>query len=267
MTGVAGISRFLDGILDEAAPTPTLSPITLPTTPTEVADRLMTAIAVGEYLPGDRLPAERDMASSLGVSRATVREAIEMLDAVVEVRRGRLGGWFVRSSWGVASAEAVRRTLLPRWPEMQQLLDLRGLMEELVGRTAAERRSKADIKRMRAALDVFAEATTAHGEQFADAAFHRSILDATGNPGLVRLSQSLLAGTSLAFPVEPWHTGEGQDRPEFRKTLSEHEGIFAAVKRGDVDQAGRLARGHFAVTIQTFTAVVERAKAPDSETS
>jgi len=53
-----------------------------------VVDRLLTAIDVGEYLPGSKLPAERDLAVVLGVSRSTVREAIGRLAEEGIVRVG-----------------------------------------------------------------------------------------------------------------------------------------------------------------------------------
>ncbi|MGI8578273.1 MAG: FadR/GntR family transcriptional regulator [Nocardioidaceae bacterium] len=256
-----GISRLLGSLLDEAAPTPLLSPIKRPTASSEVADRLMTAIAMGDYLPGDRLPTERQLAATLEVTRTSIREAIARLEAVgvIEVRRGRLGGSYVCRSWGEASAEAVRRTLVPRWPEFQQLLDLRGLIEDLVGRTAAERGTPGDFRTIRNALSIFAKAETPHDEQLADSAFHRAVLEATGNPQLFALSRSLLAGTSLAFPFEPWHTTESADRCEFLNTLRDHEAICEAIVRRDVDEAGRVSRQHFTITVNTFRDVVERA--------
>src|SRR5204862_5967386 len=62
---------------------------------------LVTAIALGEYLPGERLPSERDLAALIGVSRSTIREASGRLLAagLVDVRRGRQGGIYVRARW------------------------------------------------------------------------------------------------------------------------------------------------------------------------
>jgi len=69
-----------------------LAPITLRTAGERIAERLVTAIALGEFIPGQRLPAERDLAAMLEVSRTTVREALQRLQAAgyVTARRGRL---------------------------------------------------------------------------------------------------------------------------------------------------------------------------------
>jgi DNA-binding FadR family transcriptional regulator len=92
-----------------------LAPITLRTAGERIAERLVTAIALGEFVPGQRLPAERDLAAMLEVSRTTVREALQRLQAAgyVTARRGRGGGTFVQTGQGADSDEMIRRTLLP----------------------------------------------------------------------------------------------------------------------------------------------------------
>lgn len=74
-----------------------LAPITLQTAGERIAERIVTAIALGEFVPDQRLPTERDLAAMLEVSRTTVREALQRLQAsgYVTTRRGRAGGTFV----------------------------------------------------------------------------------------------------------------------------------------------------------------------------
>ena len=60
---------------------PLLQPVPMRTASERVADRLVTAIALGEFEPGQRLPAERELAATLEVSRTTVREALQRLHA------------------------------------------------------------------------------------------------------------------------------------------------------------------------------------------
>src|SRR2546423_15685560 len=119
-----------------------LAPITLRTAGERIAERLVTAIALGEFVPGQRLPAERDLAAMLEVSRTTVREALQRLQAAgyVTARRGRGGGTFVQTGAGPGSDEMIKRTLGPAWDELTELLDYRRLIEEQIARTAAERR-------------------------------------------------------------------------------------------------------------------------------
>src|ERR1700757_4193748 len=79
-----------------------LTPIPLRTAGERIAERIVTAIALGGFVPDRRLPTERELASMLEVSRTTVREALQRLQAsgYVTTRRGRGGGTFVRADRG-----------------------------------------------------------------------------------------------------------------------------------------------------------------------
>ena len=220
----------------------------------EVTDRLLTVVALGEFVPGERLPAERTLAQLLGVGRSTVHEALGRLRSagIVEVRRGRAGGSFVRSDWSLNSADAVARTLGAGIPQLEQLLDLRGLVEAMVARTAAERRSRADVVSLRTALSAFAEAHTPEEEHAADSMIHRTVTEATGNPLVASLTQGLLATITFGIPIEPY------SRDVFDRALAEHTDLVEAVVDGDADRAGAVAQAHFAMTARTLRGVLRR---------
>lgn len=257
------VAQYLTSVLDDVAPTPTLAPVRLATASGEVADRLMTAIALAEYLPGHRLPSERELAAAMGVSRPSVREALARLDGsgVVEIRRGRAGGAYVRTRWSKSSADAIRRVLLPRWNEFEQLLDLRSLVDDIVGRVAAERATPEQLRRIEGALDAYRVAGDPAAEQLADAAFHGAILTATGNPQLYQLSRSLQAGTSIAIPLEPWPLEDGPRRGRYLHALADHEAIYGAIHSHDAELAGKLSREHFQITATAFRDVLAEAQA------
>jgi GntR family transcriptional regulator, transcriptional repressor for pyruvate dehydrogenase complex len=238
-----------------------LRPVRVHTAVDEVADRLITAVAIGEYLPGDRLPAERELAAVLGVGRSTVREAMGRLLAagVVDIRRGRQGGAYVRESWTRASAEAVRRTLLPRWPELEQLFDLRCLVEGMIARVAAERRRDSDIQRMAAALESFAAAGSPQEKHAADIAIHQAVLEATQNPQIAGLSRDLLARVGLGIPIEPYDS----EPAVYRRALAEHTALCEAIAAGEVERAGEVAQAHFTITNEGLREVLSRGLAAE----
>src|SRR4051794_11812107 len=124
-----------------------LVPVPMRTAGQRIAERLVTAIALGEFEPGQRLPTERELAATLEVSRTTVREALQRLQAAgyVTTRRGRGGGTFIQTGAGPGSEEMIKRTLVPAWDQLTELLDYRRLIEQQIARTAAERRARAGI--------------------------------------------------------------------------------------------------------------------------
>jgi DNA-binding FadR family transcriptional regulator len=229
-------------------------PLQVPSAVDEVTDRLLTAVAIGEFVPGERLPAERALAQMLGVGRSTVHEAMHRMReaGLVEIRRGRNGGAFVRSDWTAASGAAVRRTLAPRREELEELFDLRGLVEGMVARAAAERRTPEDIRRLERALTAFARARTPEEEHGADAAIHRAITEATGNAQLLVLTQGLLATLTQGLPIEPY------SRHVYDRALHEHTVLIEAVVAGEVEEAGRIAERHFGMTAETLRSVLRR---------
>ncbi|NUR88855.1 MAG: FadR family transcriptional regulator [Nonomuraea sp.] len=251
------LSRMLGQALDDGVQPPVLSPVKVQSVATEVADRLMTAVAIGEYLPGERLPGERELASLLDVSRATVREAIGRLQAVgiVEIRRGRTGGAYVRASWTKATASAVRRTLVPRWAELEQLFDLYALVEGMVAATAAARRTDTDLAAIKVALDAYATAGSLRDEQLADRAFHAAVLEATKNPKIRGLSQEVLRKVALGFPVEPY--GD-DDREGYARALREHRAMYEAIAERDAARARVVAEKHFTLTSEIMRSMLER---------
>lgn len=228
------------------------APLKLRNAGEQIADRLVTAIALGVFVPGQRLPSERELASTLGVSRTTVRESISRLAATgyVEVRRGRNGGAIVTAAGGPETNEMIRRTLAPGWEQLDQLFDFRTLIEPLIASTAAARCDEAASLRINEALTAYREAgDDREASSRADGALHRAIAEATGNPYLVDLSDRIRHAVSLGFRAEPYS-------PAIRKrAIVEHAQLAAAVLAGDVARAGTLGSRHFAITEQRLRAL------------
>lgn len=259
------VGRFVQQALSETNAGSLSRPLQVPSAIDEVTDRLITAIAIGEFVPGERLPVERSVAQMLGVSRSTVHQAMGRLRSagIVEVRRGRAGGAFVRNDWSSNSADAVARTLGARWSQLEELCGLRGLVEAMIARTAAERRTRDDITALRRALTAFAHAKTPQQEHASDMAVHRAVTEATGYPQMASLTRGLLATITLGFPIEPYNPDV------FDRALEEHAALVEAVVEGDVEGAGRIAQSHFTMTTRTLQGVLSRglASAPPDMSS
>jgi GntR family transcriptional repressor for pyruvate dehydrogenase complex len=225
-----------------------------------VADRLVTAIALGVYVPAQQLPSERELAAMLGVSRTSVRDALSRLtsDGYLEVRRGRYGGYFVLSDWGPSSAEQVRRHLVPKWSEFEHLFDARSLIEPMIARTAAARRSAEDSADIAAAVQAYSDAADHDQSRSADGDLHFAIARSTHNPLLIRLSVDLRTRISLNLGAEPYSDDVR------RKAIEQHRDLAAAVIDGRADDAARIAANHFTLSENLIRDLVRRTQDEES---
>ncbi|HSL33773.1 MAG TPA: FadR/GntR family transcriptional regulator [Candidatus Limnocylindrales bacterium] len=236
------------------------APLRLRNAGEQVAERLVTALALGEFVLGQRLPAERDLAATLNVSRTTVREAISRLAATgyVEVRRGRHGGAYVLSGTGPEADEMIRRTLVPGWEQFESLFDFRALVEPLIARTAAIRRTTSDAARIADALASYrAAGDDREASSRADGELHRAIAEAAHNPYLVDLSDRIRLQVSLGFGAEPYSSAIRQ------RAIGEHGELAQAVLDGDPDRAAAVAGHHFSITEERLRDLHERTRGAD----
>ena len=230
-----------------------LVPVPMRSAGERIAERLVTAIALGEFESGQRLPTERELATTLEVSRNTVREALHRLQAAgyVTTRRGRGGGTFIQAG-GTGSDEMIKRTLARAWDELTEVLDYRRLVEQLIARTAAERRSDADVDAIRRAVDGHANATGRDASRLADHALHQAIARATHNSRLVELSARIRREVGMGFDAEPY-------TPDMRRrALRQHPTLAEAVIVGNPARAARLAARHFSLTEDMLTELQAR---------
>ncbi len=218
----------------------------------QVADRLRELIDVQGLRPGDRLMSERDLASRLGVSRTSVRQALTALEVLglIDVRHG--GGVFLAEQ--PASMQPSIAGELAQHPEqMPAVAEVREAIETQTARLAARRRNENDVLAMRGALDVMRLAIAEEQDPaVADAAFHNAIVAAARNPLLAHLWEELAAPidrtrrASLSRPGRP------------ANSLSNHEAILAAIARGDEEGASRAMRAHLRLVVDPAQPMLPR---------
>jgi len=225
----------------------------------EVTDRLVTAIAVGEYLPGTRLPAERDLAAALSVGRMTVRAAIARLveRGLLETQRGRSGGSFVLEQWPASSDDAVRRTLEHRWAGLRDRAEAVARLHGTVCRAAAEARTADDAAVLAARLESYRAAPSGREAQLADSRLHLATMDAAHNDTLKQVLQSLESGLSIGAPTHLWGGPDGRQAME-RRALVDHEALVAAIVDGRADDAESIARTHVGIDLELLAAARTR---------
>jgi GntR family transcriptional repressor for pyruvate dehydrogenase complex len=232
----------------------------------EITDRLITAIAIGEYLPGSRLPPERTLAASLKVGRMTVRQALAVLvdKGYIETQRGRGGGSFVREQWGPDSDAPVQRTLTARLGSLRDTLDAVGWLHGTIARAAAERRTGADANILRGRLEAYRSAASGLPSQKADERLHLAIGEATHNETLPSLLLELESRISISAPAHLWGSPVGMREMELR-ALRDHENLVSAIVDGRADDASRIASAHVHIDLELIEAALARSLARPAE--
>jgi GntR family transcriptional regulator, transcriptional repressor for pyruvate dehydrogenase complex len=202
-----------------------------------VADHLRMRIHRGDVSPGERLPAERDLAEQLGVARISLREAIRQLreDGYVEVRRGSTGGTYVTELR--RPAEAWRSRMREQVGEMDDILDFRIALETETATLAARRHTEAGLVPIRDAIAALSGVIGRTAFRQADSRFHVALARAAGNE---RLTDAVEAARGELFSP--------RDLLPFREpveeTLRDHQAIYEAVAAGHEGEAAEAMRAH-----------------------
>jgi GntR family transcriptional repressor for pyruvate dehydrogenase complex len=164
----------------------------------EIAAQVREMIANGKLKPGDRLPAERDLAVRLHVSRNTLREALRALEhaGIVEMRKGATGGAFVLPGSSNVIVNGLRDLYHLGAITPEQLTEARIWLSEIVVRVACERATDDDLQALE---DNIAAATRAGAAgDFDERArlnreFHLILARATRNPIMAITMESVMA--------------------------------------------------------------------------
>jgi DNA-binding FadR family transcriptional regulator len=203
-----------------------------------VAERLRELVVTGELSPGQRLPTETLLAADYGVSRATVREALRLLAAqnLIKTAKGATGGSYVTLPSADHLSESLRSGigLLAEAEDvsLEELLEVREVLEVPAARLAAARRSEEELEELRASIPA-APLRLGTEEQFAfNRDFHSVVIDLSRNTLLAISAQPV-------FSVLQTKLARSRLGPRFHRAINEHHrSIAAAIAAGDADAAG-----------------------------
>ncbi|MFF4778887.1 FadR/GntR family transcriptional regulator [Microtetraspora fusca] len=195
----------------------------------QLCEQFRRMIDDGTWPVGTRIPGENQLASELGVSRGTVREALRAL-SVAGLLEPRVGdGTYVRTRDELAAILTRDR----RGGDLEDILDVRSVLETAAGVRAARHRTEEDIRALRRALADRAAADAARDVDAyveADAAFHRTLIRASGNPLLLRLYEAV--NESMVASIR-----RTTSLPEDPQLGGLHEALADAVEAGDAERA------------------------------
>ena len=204
-----------------------------------VARRLIQAITLGLLLDGECLPAESELASQFGVSPVTLREALAMLRdmGLVETRRGRQGGSFIRAPDQAQAGHLEPQLRLLSVHELQDIGDHRAAVAGAAARLASQRALDGDVRTLREHVARLHAAGTLAERRRADTRIHIEIAAAAQSPRLTRAEMDLWSevGDLVWLPV----TGD-----LVAEVTAEHVALVDAIGRADPDEARQLAEQH-----------------------
>ncbi|MAA96818.1 MAG: GntR family transcriptional regulator [Stappia sp.] len=222
-----------------------------------VIGQLERLILHGVLRPGDRLPAERELAGMVDVSRPILREALKELEDrnLIYSRHG--GGTFVADVIGPVFSPATAELFRRHPPAIADYLEYRREIERLTARLAAERATDADrhiITTVFTAMRAAHDAGDTEREVDLDVEFHQAIGEAAHNIVLLHTLRSCyrLLVDDVFYNRAAFYRYSGSSE----KIFGQHQVIFDAVMRGDADAAGAAAMAHMDFVGQVVHEVV-----------
>ena len=198
-----------------------------------IIDQIRDAVLSGSVKPGDRLASEKELITQFGVSKATMREALRVLEAMglVEIRKGTAGGVFVSEVDMKTAIYSMMNFLHFKSVSIREITMLRFMLEPSVAHMAANYISEDDVRRLEEMIEV--DEQGGHMEVRKEIGFHRYLVRLTKNPILILMMdfvENILIDLKFELDLGP----------EFYKKVSQsHRRILDCLVRKDCANARR----------------------------
>ena len=235
--------------------------------PQSIVKQIKRRIANGDFAVGDVLPGERRLMQQLQVSRSSLREALQSLEATgfVKVIPGK--GTFIQDP--AEKSGLLLESMIWPWAEqggkpLTELMEVRSMLEAEAAALAAQRASPHDLDDIRSELELLAKAHASRriNEMIStNISFHRSITLATGNRLLVTLAESIQE-TLREFTSFAIRLSGGVPN-----SVAQHERIFRAIASGDPKASRAEASRHLERTMEVLDLYLARVDGDDDHTN
>ncbi|MFF5504377.1 FadR/GntR family transcriptional regulator [Streptomyces roseolus] len=222
--------------------TPVLRPVRAGNGFEEALEQLLQVVRLGLVPDGGRLPAERELAERMGISRVTLREVLKVLQeqALVESRRGRYGGTFVLPRPQGPDGAGPRRRVAAA--ELEDALRFREVLEVgAAGLCAGQGLDAAGAERLRAALTATRDAPPADYRR-QDTLLHLTLAELAGSPSLTAQYAAVRATVNDLLDRIPLLVRN------LEHSQHQHTALVEAVLEGQADAAREVMREHCAGT-------------------
>lgn len=217
-----------------------IKPIAAPRLYQRIADEIVRQIESGTFKPGGRLPAERELARSLSVSRSSLREALGELEM-----QGRISIRMGSGAYVAAGPRRPRRARKAAEISPFDVLRARRLIEGEAAALAARNATPAQVRALEGAFERLAGEMRANRMQSAaDREFHLRIAEASANSALKLVIERLWSegGQPLNARIEELFVTRGRKRDN----IAEHRAVLEAIRERDGPAARKAMRRHLA---------------------
>jgi GntR family transcriptional regulator, transcriptional repressor for pyruvate dehydrogenase complex len=212
-----------------------------------VAEQVLKLIKEGSLLPGDKLPVELELGSSLGVSRTAVREGMARLHAmgIIEILPGR--GTFI-SKLSSNSLLKIKRKNIEDKKTLLEALEFRKIMETSMLELVVEKITEDDLIKLKDCLEKHKKGLTknvfpAEGDML----FHKILAQATHNKVFIELYEDIY------LLIMEFVLGVKNYKNEYKKSLNDHEKIYKSILKRDKDSAKEYMKEHIEWLMKTIS--------------
>ena len=221
----------------------------------QIAEQIRSSILAGEFAPGEKLPPERELAEMFGVSRPSVREALNLLASSGLVMSYQGGGTVVMSLMETTAGNPMTELIRSQQERALDVIEVRKAIEASTAFYAAQRALPEDIRTMERIVDGLRENLAGlKPSENLDANFHLAIAKATHNIVWLHLMQNIFDAMK-EFQQSVWRavylTGE-----DHHLLYQHHRRIFEAIRNRDPEAARAAMADHLNFAEQRSSAYV-----------
>ncbi|MBP1728280.1 MAG: transcriptional regulator, GntR family [Deltaproteobacteria bacterium] len=221
----------------------------------QIAEQIRSSILAGEFAPGEKLPPERELAEMFGVSRPSVREALNLLASSGLVMSYQGGGTVVMSLMETTAGNPMTELIRSQQERALDVIEVRKAIEASTAFYAAQRALPEDIRTMERIVDGLRENLAGlKPSENLDANFHLAIAKATHNIVWLHLMQNIFDAMK-EFQQSVWRavylTGE-----DHHLLYQHHRRIFEAIRNRDPEAARAAMAEHLNFAEQRSSAYV-----------
>lgn len=225
----------------------------------QIAEQIRSSILAGEFSPGDKLPPERELAEMFGVSRPSVREALNILASSGLVMSYQGGGTVVMSLVETAGGNPLSDLIKGEQERALDVIEVRKCMEAWTSYYAAQRALPEDLRKLeKLVAEMERNLDGMKPSQDIDANFHIVIAQATHNIVWLHLMQSIFDAMK-EFQRGVWRAVYLTEE-DHRQLFAHHKAVYEAICDRDPERARDAMLAHLTFAEQRSSAYVTQQK-------